>query len=347
MDNRSNNFDCVRLLAALAVIYGHAFPLAMASSPTLLGNSIQAFAVKIFFTISGFLICKSWMASPNIGVYLAKRTLRIFPALIVLVLLTALVVGPVLSDLSLDVYYSNATVIGYLKNIFLYPVYNLVDLFANNAYPSAVNGSLWSLPVEFFMYLLITLLAVKGAGSKLPVLWIGTAVIVAMSLRFVHYVQPPAHPVLYGTDLISALDVAPYFLIGAMYSYYGFEKYLNLGMSLFLIGFVVLFQPVSPVWNEIFLYAVAPYAILSFATAKTAFLHRFGRFGDMSYGIYLYGFFLQQIVNAMTKNSLTPLENALVSMPFAIACAYVSWHVVEKPALRLKTGFNFKFSGGK
>ncbi|WP_438866278.1 acyltransferase family protein [Pseudomonas sp. L1(2025)] len=351
MDSRSNNFDCVRLLAALAVIYGHAFPLALLGSPTLLGNSIQAFAVKIFFSISGFLICKSWVSSAGLGNYIAKRALRIFPALIVLVLVTVLIVGPVLTSLSFSEYYSNLTVLYYLKNIMLYPVYNLVDLFSYNSYKGAVNGSLWSLPVEFFMYILIALLAIKRKravdASPSSVLFIATAIMVSLSLRLVHHTTPEIHPVVYGTDLISALDVAPYFLIGALYSYYSLERFFDMGVALFLVGFAVLFQPTSSVMQEAFLYVVAPYVILSFATTKTIYLHRVGRYGDFSYGIYLYGFLIQQVVNAVTKNSISPLQNALVSMPLAVLCACLSWHFIEKPALKYKTNLNFIFIRGK
>jgi peptidoglycan/LPS O-acetylase OafA/YrhL len=348
MDNRSNNFDCVRLLAALAVIYGHAFPLALMPSPSLFGNSIQALAVKIFFTISGFLICKSWTNSSNFGSYLAKRVLRIFPALIVLTLFTTLLIGPLLTNLSLSDYFSNSTTLNYLQNIRLYPVYNLVDLFNDNAYKGAVNGSLWSLPVEFFMYLFIALIAIKKDNGGSPsLLWILTAITCAVSLRFVHYSQPTSHPVFYGTDLISALDVIPYFMIGALYSYYSLERFLNSQFALFAIGFSALFQPSSTILQETLLYIVVPYSILSFAVARTAVLHRAGRFGDLSYGIYLYGFLLQQIVNSITKNNLTAFQNAIVSMPLAVLCAYISWHVIERPALKYKTGLNLVFSRGK
>lgn len=346
MDNRINNFDAVRLLAALAVIYGHAFPLALLGSPVLYGNSVQAFAVKIFFTVSGYLICKSWVATPTFLGYFAKRCLRIFPGLICLVLFTALIVGPVMSNLSIGEYIRNATTLGYLKNILLYPVYNLVDLFDKNLYKSAVNGSLWSLPVEFFMYMAIAFLAMKGIGRS-PVLWVATLVLAVFSIYFVHYNQPLLHAVFYGTDLISALDVMPYFLIGAIYSYYSLDKFLNLGVAMFLVGFMALFQPGSAVQQEIYLYFFAPYIILSFATASTPFVNRIGKYGDFSYGIYLYGFLIQQILNAVTDNSLSPYENAFLSMPIALLCACASWNFIEKPALKYKVGLNQFFKGGR
>lgn len=348
MDNRANNFDCIRLLAALAVIYGHAFPLAGAASPSFFGNSIQAFAVKIFFVISGFLICKSWINSSNFTSYLSKRVLRIFPALIVLIIATVTVVGPLLTNLSIKEYFNNHTTLTYLQNIRLFPVYNLVDLFDTNTYRGAVNGSLWSLPVEFAMYIFIAGVAIKGTPSGLtPILWITTLAISAASLFFVHYEQPSPHPVFYGTDLVSALDVIPYFLLGGIFSYYPIERFLSTEVSIFAVGYALLFQSSTPVIQELTLYIVAPYVILSFAVAKTPVLSKVGRWGDFSYGIYLYGFLIQQTINSLTSNSLTPTQNALLTMPIAIICAGASWHFIEKPALKLKTGLNLLLSKEK
>lgn len=153
-----NNFDWLRLLAAVTVIYGHAFPLTNTPSLLILDNSIQATAVKIFFVISGYLICLSWMSDPNIHRYLAKRLLRIIPGLAVVVTLAAVVVGPVFTTLTMHEYFSNSNFFNYFKNLILYPIYNLPGLFQYLPYKIEVNGSLWSLPVEFLMYLILPII---------------------------------------------------------------------------------------------------------------------------------------------------------------------------------------------
>ncbi|MGN7918314.1 acyltransferase family protein [Lysobacter antibioticus] len=334
---RVNNFDAVRLLAAAAVIFGHAHPLTNTPSPALLGNSVQALAVKIFFVISGYLIFTSWTLEPVLTRYMRKRSLRIFPALIAIILFSAFVVGPALTALPLAEYAANGRMLHYLKNIFLYPVYDLPGVFADNAYPVAVNGSLWSLPVEFAMYLTLPLVCVIGARLRLKWLLGGFALaLCAASIYYVRLAPPAAHPVFYGSDLISALDVAPYFMIGAFIAQAKLEKYLEPSLALFLIGVVALVPPSSAWAGEIVLYAVLPISVLSLSLAAHPVLSKAGRYGDFSYGLYLYGFLVQQIVNHLAGNKLSALENALVSLPIALACAALSWHYIEKPMLALK-----------
>ena len=229
---RVNNFDAVRLLAAAVVIFGHAHPLTNTPSPALLGNSVQALAVKIFFVISGYLIFTSWTLEPSLPRYLRKRSLRIFPALIAICLVSALLLGPALTTLPLGDYFSSPGTYYYFKNALLSPVYDLPGLFQDNTYPVAVNGSLWSLPVEFAMYLALP--AVCAIGYALRARWFlgaATFALCAASLYFVRLHTPEVHPVFYGSDLISALDVAPYFMLGAFVAHMKWERFLDPGLG--------------------------------------------------------------------------------------------------------------------
>jgi peptidoglycan/LPS O-acetylase OafA/YrhL len=98
---RERSFQFVRLMAATLVVYGHSFILTGdPHGPGWLGVGVEDFAVRIFFVVSGYLICLSWNADPNIANYLIKRCLRILPGLLVVVLLSAFVLG--LSVTSLD-----------------------------------------------------------------------------------------------------------------------------------------------------------------------------------------------------------------------------------------------------
>ena len=170
LTHRENNFDSVRLIAAAAVIYGHAHPLTQTPDRVFWGNSVESFAVKVFFVISGFLITASWLSDPSPFRYFAKRALRIFPALAVVVAVSALVLGPLVTTLPLSSYFASPQVPAYFSNIALRPVYYLPGVFDRLPYPGAVNGSLWSLPAEFAMYLLLPLLCVLGA--KLRFRWV-------------------------------------------------------------------------------------------------------------------------------------------------------------------------------
>jgi peptidoglycan/LPS O-acetylase OafA/YrhL len=337
--HRANNFDSVRLIAAAAVIYGHAHPLTRTPDAAFWGNSVQSFGVKVFFVISGFLITASWMSDPNAFRYFSKRALRIFPALAVVVALSALVLGPLVTTLPLSSYFASPHVEGYFSNIALRPAYYLPGVFDGLPYPGAVNGSLWSLPAEFAMYLLLPLLAVLGAKLRLRwVLGVATVLVCGWSLFWnrAGIVHQPV--VLYGTSLSSGLDAAPYFLLGASYQMYGLRRFLSPTVALGLIGIGVFLQPATPLAMELGLYVLAPYAILAFALTPVPFFARAGMFGDFSYGLYLYGFPLQQTANFLFSGRLTALQNAALAGLAALLCAVVSWRLIEKPMLSMKPG---------
>ncbi|MGZ6098765.1 MAG: acyltransferase family protein, partial [Myxococcaceae bacterium] len=117
LSHRENNFDAVRLIAATAVIYGHAHPLTATPDVGFLGNAVEGFAVKVFFVVSGFLITASWIADPDPRRYLEKRCLRIFPALWVVVLLSMGVLGPALTALPWRSYFTAPLFRGYAWNL--------------------------------------------------------------------------------------------------------------------------------------------------------------------------------------------------------------------------------------
>jgi peptidoglycan/LPS O-acetylase OafA/YrhL len=335
--HRENNFDAVRLIAAAAVIYGHAHPLTQTPDVGFMGNSVQSFAVKIFFVISGFLITTSWLSDPSPLRYLQKRALRIFPALLVVVALSALVLGPVVTTLRLPEYFSDGRVVAYFWNILLRPSYDLPGVFAQLTYPGAVNGSLWSLPVEFAMYLALPVLCVASARHGWR--WVFLLVTVAFCAWALAATRvPPVSrtAIFYGTAFSSFLDTAPYFLLGACYRVFDLEAALSPVVALGGMGILLLLQPQGAVVSEATLYLLAPYAILSFATVAHPLFSRVGRWGDFSYGLYLYGFPVQQAVNFFSHRPLTAVENALLSLPIALGLAILSWHLVEKRALALK-----------
>lgn len=338
IDHRTNNFDALRLLAAAAVIYGHAHPLTKSAEVVVLGNTVQALAVKIFFVVSGFLIATSWTLDPNPLRYLRKRALRIFPGLAFLLLLTVLIVGPLFTQLPLKDYFSNSGVWRYFwSNLLMSPVYGLADVFPQNPYPSAVNGSLWSLPVEFLMYLLMPcVLVFSRIGGKHALFLVFTLMLAVVSIYSLRVGRPAPTQVFYGTGLASVLDVAPYFFLGSLYSITSLRKMLEPGFALFAVGFFALFQPTSAAASEVVLYVLLPLVVLAFGTANTPVLRRAGRFGDFSYGLYLYGFVVQQSFLALFP-SMTANENAIASLIVAFVMSFISWHLVESPALRFKS----------
>ncbi|MDQ6619088.1 MAG: acyltransferase, partial [Pseudomonadota bacterium] len=158
---RHNNLDLVRFIAAAMVLVSHSYTLTGRNGePALFGyETIGGLAVAVFFVISGFLVTGSWLRSPSLRTFALKRALRIMPALVVVVTFSALVLGALLSPLPLGQYYVHPQTRDYFLNLtFTELNYSLPAVFARNPFPHAVNGSLWTLPIEVSMYALLALL---------------------------------------------------------------------------------------------------------------------------------------------------------------------------------------------
>ncbi|MFC0284774.1 acyltransferase family protein [Camelimonas abortus] len=333
MRDHRDNFAAIRLVAAVMVIFGHAFPLTGASGPGYLGSPVSTVAVKVFFVISGYLIAGSWLQDSNLGRYLARRALRIFPGLAALCLLTVLVVGPVFTTLSLSEYFLNVNTWRYFNNVLLNPVYALPGVFAANVYPNAVNGSLWTLPVEFAMYLLLPLVMLMPARKYM--LLVSAIVLSAGSLWFGRAFPLQTSPVFWGTSLVHALEMAPYFFWGAVYRAWAPREALNLQAGFLAMVVLVPFAK-GAVGVEFTSLLLVPYLTLAFGYAQPPAFSWVERLGDPSYGTYLYGFLCQQVVAALSPMRDAPMLNFIFSLVPALVLGMLSWKLVEEPALRLK-----------
>jgi peptidoglycan/LPS O-acetylase OafA/YrhL len=185
---RNNNFDALRLLAAISVIFSHSFLIAEGTQdnePLILLTSNQAIlglaGVFVFFAISGFLVTQSFERTPNPWQFLAKRALRIFPGLFVATLVSALVLGPIVTNLTLAGYLSRLQPYEYVigNTLLDQTVHELPGVwFADNGVGLEVNGSLWTLRIEFLMYLMVLVLGVLRlltVRTALVLLAFGTA----------------------------------------------------------------------------------------------------------------------------------------------------------------------------
>jgi peptidoglycan/LPS O-acetylase OafA/YrhL len=300
----------------------------------MLGNQVQTLAVKVFFVISGYLVIESWRRDPSVIRYLWRRCLRIFPGLFACILLTMFVVGPILTTLPLGEYFKNPWFLRYFGNLALYPSYQLPGVFEHTIYPNAANGALWSLPVEFAMYLLAPLVVFWGRGQKLRII-VGTVIICALGIYIVR-IAPPKQPIVfYATSIVSALDAAPYFFLGAAWRIVAPKWAYNVQAALMAVLLLAAI-PEKSVLYEIGLFFVLPYAILSLSLAKPALFGWMGKLGDFSYGVYIYGFLMQQIVSYAFHTDEKPFLNfALATIPTLILAA-CSWHFLEKRFLLLK-----------
>jgi peptidoglycan/LPS O-acetylase OafA/YrhL len=322
-------------------LYGHAH--AFLGLPEVLFMQIVPMGllgVYIFFAISGYLVAQSWSRDPHVLRFMAKRALRIFPGLVVCTLLSVLVLGPLLTSLDANAYWQNEHTLGYLSNIALYISYHLPGVFANNAWPHAVNGSLWSLPVEFFMYLLLALIGLVGAMVQAALnIQRATAWLVGgMSLLFIALAALWALPtqeamVVYRTDLRHIPMCGVYFMVGASLYCFQWEKHFTLSnVLLALVAWLSLSHRTQ--WFAMASWLVLPFVVMAFGLARHPWLGRMHT-RDYSYGIYIYAFPVQQTVASFWPQM--PLPAYLLStFVITVALAAISWHFVERPALKLK-----------
>ena len=330
-----NAFDALRLFAALLVIFGHAFRLTGEAGPMFAGAGVATTGVKIFFVVSGYLVAQSYMRDADPRRFLQRRLLRIVPGLAAVVLLTVFVLGPALSALPASVYLADPRSWLYLANLAFYPADALPGLFGANIAPGEVNGSLWSLPPEISMYLLLPALA----GLSLALTRAYRVFALAAGLITVVALLVIASPELrgwlvYGTRVWAWFSVAPFFLVGACYAFLGWDRHLNRAVALALLA-LLLVMPTVPILTEFLLIVALPYIVLAFGVAPAPLGGALTRHGDFSYGLYLYAFPIQQTLVAFG----TPggaLGNFALAALLAGGCAALSWHLIERPALRLK-----------
>jgi peptidoglycan/LPS O-acetylase OafA/YrhL len=334
--SRENNFDFLRFMAASGVFLSHCWPL-YGREPEffarLSGNldTLGGLCVSIFFIISGFLITASWCRNPSINTYLKNRSLRIFPGLAVIVLLSVFVVGPLLSPLSASDYFSQYQTYKYLRNIFLYTSTNaLPEVFSANLHHT-FNGSLWTLPVEFAMYLVVL-----GLGF-LKIL--RPFIIALLLLHFfgamLHLVNPKMTLMGGTVPVLYALKHGISFMSGMLlYMYYDrLPKTHYLFILALLVTLISLYTP----YARTVIMVTLPYIIIHFSFLRIPALNHWAKYGDFSYGIYIYAFPVQQWVYSWYHGAPEKfLEYIFFSYALIVLFAVASWHGIEKWALRLK-----------
>jgi peptidoglycan/LPS O-acetylase OafA/YrhL len=325
-DSARNNFDVLRLAAAAAVLVSHAFLLTDRNDPVLsVGReSLGDLAVTAFFGMSGFLVARSWCREPRLGRFAAKRGLRILPGLWVVVLLAALALGPLMTTLGPGSYFTSGTTRGYvLGNLAMHTQLYLPGVFGANPHPS-VNGSLWTLPMELEAYLAVAVLGAIGAFRRRWTI----AVVAGGLLAADAFALAPSSLAHVTVNRLAAFFVAALLYV---WSDRGILRWPVLGAA--AVAFVAALG--SSV--ELLVGAVTiPYLVVWLAYRTPAGLGRLVRRGDLSYGIYLYGWPVEQTVRAVGGSSVGPVEALVVAAPVTYLLALASWRLVEAPALRLK-----------
>jgi peptidoglycan/LPS O-acetylase OafA/YrhL len=301
------------------------------------------FGVRIFFLISGYLILQSFERRKSNLDYLWKRSLRIFPGLFVLLLLLAFVYGPIFSFYSTKEYFSNPQTYQMLWAITLYRVQGyLPGVFTQNK-QEWLTGSLWTLPYEFSMYIGILILgAFKILNKKYLnlLIWLIFLIVCIFYPSYFYTFIGDKYIPFFGLKFWSIIEFSYFFLGGMLFHQfrdlmkYRFSTFLFI---IFLLTLNVYFN--NPLIQRTIIYGLLPYCIFYLSNLR-GFLNSFGRYGDLSYGIYIYGYPVQIMLVFLTKNEISVLNLQILSFVIVLPLAFLSWHLVEKQALKFKNIFS-------
>lgn len=343
-DGTNNNFNLIRFFCAWGVLVYHSSTLA---EKTLSFNdpfflffraSMGEILVMIFFSISGFLIYRSICRSSSLLSYVIARVLRLLPALVVILSVSILVLGPLVSDLPTYSYFTHPGTWSYFYNLNLFDMathYTLPGSFSDNPYKGSVNGSLWTLPIEVRMYV-VTAVLFYGAllvFKLLPRLdrKVTQALFVILSF-FAAFLITEHYLVIGNRHELSIFVFCCAFLIGSVM--YAYREVIPLKLSLCLILlFGIHFLQSSHIY-PLYLSLTITYVTLFVAYIPKGWILNFNKLGDYSYGMYIFAFPVQQSLSYWTDVGFLGMVfwATLITLFFSV----LSWHFIEKPMLGKK-----------
>jgi len=340
--NRKNNFDFLRLVFSSLVIFSHSFPLTKNDEILLVATNNQldfgSLSVDVFFIISGYLIFTSLKYSSSPINYFFKRCLRLFPALFFMLFISLLLLVFVYTGQNI---FKQNDFYSYLpNNLSLYRIqYKVKDIFESNPYPGAINGSLWSLSYEFTMYLFLLLLYPFRKNRKIVL----TALALSFLFAFLAVTIIPTF--LSGIFAFFRLDsaqmyrLAAFFILGSILSLINSDR-LNTKAVKILLLLLIIASLFLNIYNSTS-YILLPILVIIVGTSYSKTLAYFPeKFGDISYGIYIYGFIIQQTL--LNYFVLNPYELTFLTLVPTFILSYLSWHFIEKKFLKYKNyTYNF------
>jgi peptidoglycan/LPS O-acetylase OafA/YrhL len=332
-NERSPGFDVCRLVLAVVVLASHSITAAYGletqrmlwHSP--LGGPLSAI-MPMFFALSGFLVMGSLVRMNDLRSFIAARGLRIVPALLTEIVISSVLLGPILTELPLRDYLSNPQFFLYFLNISGYVNYSLPGVFTHNPYPDVVNGSLWTIPPEITCYLylcLMMLFRIRFSGYVTAAIGLFAANVAFDIMGLLHHTPP--HQVLTARYLCLSFALGNLLYLVRDRIPYRFDIFAAATVfGLLMIQTNILVAPAVLCLSYSIVYIGCSGLKLPVDLK-----------GDYSYGIYLYGFPVQQAVATLLPSAgQTFLGNMLISLPITCLCAVASWWLIEKRVLELR-----------
>lgn len=333
----NNNADLLRLIAAFAVIWGHAYSFVLGPQiPEPVGRLLVfdyagSLAVIFFFFLSGILVTNSWLSNSSPIRFVLARALRIFPALILSAVFCVFILAPLLVQIPVEDYFSHTKA---LSKVLLHPHkdYALPGLFENTPFPSA-NGSIWTIRYEIVMYGLLLGAGLCGVFRHKA---FASALLGAIVLIFM--IDPERIEVLGLSNMNMGGRFPAFFAAGALFALYKHQ----IRITAKLVGGLILLA-----WlcrhGSIFQFTFYPAFLMTLLWLMTTKAVKAIRLpGDFSYGVYVFGWPIQKAMVQLFPAAGVHVNQAL-SMAAALGLAIVSWYVLEKPCIGLARNLASRF----
>lgn len=330
--DRVHNYDALRLWAAVAVIFSHGFLIAEGTEDReplqmLTGEILGIYGVFTFFVLSGYLITQSRRRSRSTLDFLWRRAVRIVPAYVVSVIVAVLVLSPPYADGGVRSFVAEPGTWRLIAQALCFEldvVYSerVVFYASTESLGSVVNGVFWTIRVELALYVVVALLHLLRLLNLYTALLIALASTIAFATRQYPSEWWPAFFGLPGFFAGAALEFAP-------------ERLRTSGrLALAFVACTIVAGVLGHVDRLFPLLAAQPLVWLGCARAPG--LGNWARFGDLSYGVYVFGWPLQQVVRAFVGTGASGWTFFLWCLPPVLLTGWCSWRFVERPALRLK-----------
>lgn len=305
MQKQNNNFDLLRLIAAMMVFISHQYSIITHVDINFGPHNLGNIGVFIFFSISGYLISESWKRGPDFQIFAWKRFLRIVPALFVLSAIT-------------------------------FPLFYYKSILPIDIGSPLNNPSLWTIKYEVVCYAAI---AAMGVSGLITLRWLPALMATAMAAYFYFIFGGTASrytytPLGFNKHIYAMFMFGAFFLSGMTWNHYK-EFLTNKIVGFAIIGLCLVSW--LKLEQSIILLLAVPY--LTCLIGKSRQLISFDKIGDMSYGFYIWASPVQYTIYYLLKDSIGTWAISCLSFAVALIIAYCSWHMIEKPALKLKHRF--------
>ena len=341
--DRRNSFDAIRMFAAFCVFFSHELGMAGYVEPALgpLGITLSSTGLYIFFGLSGYLVFRSLLRDPRPLRFIQARLLRIYPGWIVSMVFCVLL-GAAVTTVPQAEFWRDPLTWNYLLHnvpILTTPTEFLLPGVFGTARWSAVNGSIWTVKYELLCYGLV--LGLSGLAAVLRVrraalLAISTAGLVAVYIHHIATTPNPDSAVFFARyNDFNLIRFFMTFLAGSLYA--ACEPLSERARLLFLLvpaGLVTF--GLSPDFARAGIVLLLTLAVIELGKSPLLFSRAYRRVGDLSYGTYLYAYPVQNLVTSRLFDGHNLALVVAVSLVLILGLAYLSWCLVERPALRLK-----------